>query len=452
MLGVFVVTFLLSMEFLFDYLDLFLGKGIDLLTVLWLFFLGLGWMLALSIPCGVLVGMLMTYGRLAQDSEIVAMMASGISPFRAMRPALWASIVIAVGLMLFNNYVLPDMNHAFAGLLLEVNKTRPTAEIQEGVFIDDFKGYNLFIGSLDDKTSRVEDILIYDFSRKDEPSRIILAKRGRFEFDRSLGILSLHLVDGEIHETDREEGTVYRRMAFQKQTLNIRGVQQAIRKSRERSRGQRELPIGAMRQKIARLLEEQDRYSEKSRQALEAIGLTSVTQLPGMAPDPPWYAGVVGLLGWKPKSQEALPDTFWTSKRRRRGEEAKVTYWQATAAAKKINQYEVEIQKKLAIPVACIVFALLGAPLGVRARRGGMAAAFISVGFFLFYYLCLMGGEQLADRRHLPPWVAMWLANLVLGLLGLGLTMRTCQISLHRRSTRKMSCARNLNGEAESRC
>ena len=55
-LGFGVVTFLLTMDFLFDYLDLFLNKGIPLLTVLRLFGLGLGWMLALSLPCGVLVG------------------------------------------------------------------------------------------------------------------------------------------------------------------------------------------------------------------------------------------------------------------------------------------------------------------------------------------------------------------------------------------------------------
>ena len=47
---------------------------------------------------------------------------------------------------------------------------------------------------------------------------------------------------------------------------------------------------------------------------------------------------------------------------------------------------------------ACIVFVLVGAPLGMRARRGGLAAGFLSVVFFLFYWACLIGGEQLADR------------------------------------------------------
>lgn len=93
-------------------------------------------------------------------------------------------------------------------------------------------------------------------------------------------------------------------------------------------------------------------------------------------------------------------------------------------AQRRINELRVEIQKKFSIPFACIVFVLVGAPLGIMARRGGLAAAFFSAVFFIFYYLCLVGGEQLADRLILPPWLAMWLPNLVLGALGVYLTIR----------------------------
>jgi lipopolysaccharide export LptBFGC system permease protein LptF len=95
----------------------------------------------------------------------------------------------------------------------------------------------------------------------------------------------------------------------------------------------------------------------------------------------------------------------------------------------------VEIHKKFALPVACIVFVLIGAPIGMRVRRAGPAVAFASIGFFLFYYVCLIGGEELANRLLLPAWFAMWLANLVLGALGLDLTARACDIRMpwHRR-------------------
>jgi lipopolysaccharide export system permease protein len=87
-----------------------------------------------------------------------------------------------------------------------------------------------------------------------------------------------------------------------------------------------------------------------------------------------------------------------------------------------IRRYQVEIQKKTAIPVACLVFVLLGVPLAVLTRKGGMGASFgFSLGFFTLYYLCLVGGEELADRQLLSPWLAMWAANIIMGAAGAAL-------------------------------
>ena len=61
-------------------------------------------------------------------------------------------------------------------------------------------------------------------------------------------------------------------------------------------------------------------------------------------------------------------------------------------------------------------------------RRAGPAVAFVSVGFFLFYYLCLVGGEELANRLLLPPWLAMWLPNIVLGIWGVDWTLKACEL------------------------
>jgi len=427
LLGVCVVTFLLTMDFLFDYLDLFLGKGIALSAVLRLFGLSLGWILALSVPCGVLVGVLIAFGRMAQDNEIVAVRSSGIPVFRLILPALAASAMVAVLLALFHDRVLPDMNHAFANLMVAINKKRPTAEIREGVFISDFTGYNMFIGSLDDRSGRMEDILIYDSSRRDAPPRTILARRGRLEFEEVSATLRLFLEKGEIHEAGASGDGIYRRMDFAHQTLHIQGVQAALDRTQQRQRGQREMSIADMRRHIADLEAERSQYAERSRRMIDQLGLAAAGELPGLRSRPPWYAMLAGwLIGARPV--EAPPDTSWTPARRRQAEEAKVAWLQEQAAVKKIHQYEVEIHKKFAIPFACIVFVLVGAPLGMRARRGGLAAGFLSAGFFMFYYLCLIGGEQLADRGQMPPMVAMWAANAILGALGVALTLRVCEV------------------------
>ena len=88
-----------------------------------------------------------------------------------------------------------------------------------------------------------------------------------------------------------------------------------------------------------------------------------------------------------------------------------------------INRYTVEIHKKFSLPSACIVFVLVGAPLGIMTRKGGFFTAIIfSFGFVLLYYLFLIGGEEMADRNYLHGAIAMWMPNIVLGAVGIVMT------------------------------
>lgn len=86
----------------------------------------------------------------------------------------------------------------------------------------------------------------------------------------------------------------------------------------------------------------------------------------------------------------------------------------------RINQYSVEYHKKWAIPFACIVFVLIGAPLAVRFPRGGVGMVIAaSLVIFGIYYVGLIGGEQLADDGHVPAPLAMWFTNGLFLLIGL---------------------------------
>ena len=91
-----------------------------------------------------------------------------------------------------------------------------------------------------------------------------------------------------------------------------------------------------------------------------------------------------------------------------------------------MSLFKCEAHKKFSIPFACILFVLLGAPLGVMAKRGGFAVSTsLSFGFFLIYYVLLIGGEELADRNQVTPEIGMWAPNFVLLLIALYLTLYT---------------------------
>ncbi|HUF66529.1 MAG TPA: LptF/LptG family permease [Gemmatimonadaceae bacterium] len=90
-----------------------------------------------------------------------------------------------------------------------------------------------------------------------------------------------------------------------------------------------------------------------------------------------------------------------------------------------MSLYGVEIHKKLALAVACLVFVLLGAPIALRFPRGGVGLVIgVSIVVFGLYYVALIGGQALGVRGYVPPALAMWGANLLFGGVGVILLLR----------------------------
>lgn len=86
---------------------------------------------------------------------------------------------------------------------------------------------------------------------------------------------------------------------------------------------------------------------------------------------------------------------------------------------------DVEIHKKFSIPFACVAFGIIALPLGITNRRGGKSSGFsLSIGLILVYYLAITNGEDLARSGTLPPFIAMWGANVLLAAVGAYLIRR----------------------------
>ena len=435
LLGFGVVTFILEMDVLFDYLDLVVNRGVAPGIVAWLFVLSLGYIVALSVPCAVLVAVLMTFGRLSQDNEITALRASGVSPGSVMVGPLVAALAMAVLLTLFNNHVLPESNHAFANLLIDIGRKRPTVKLQEGVFISDFPGYNLLVHSVNGRTNEMRGITIYQ-SNPGGPPTTILAQRGFLSYTPNGRDAVLELKDGEIHEIPAEEGGSrhYRRMVFKTHIIHIAGAGGALERTVRDSRSDRELSAHDLLKERERTQKQYDQSLAARRARLQGLGLPPAA-LEELAPErlpigrrlARWWGAARGhrvdldrLVAERPLLRTDVD--LWRMERE--------------ALERRIAGLSVEIHKKFSLPAACVVFVLIGAPLGMRVRRAGPAVAFVSIAFFLFYYLCLIGGEELAHRLLLPAWLAMWLPNLVLGLWGLDWTLVACELRPRRRPRR----------------
>ncbi|HEX7401649.1 MAG TPA: LptF/LptG family permease, partial [candidate division Zixibacteria bacterium] len=143
--GLAVIMFVLVMDFILEVLNLIIGKGLNAFVILQVFVLNLAWMLALAVPMAVLISTLMAFGRLSQDNEITALRSSGISIYRLILPPLDASLLLAAGMAIFNDRVLPELNHQARLLMTDIHQKRPTWNLKQNVFIDEIPGYHILI-------------------------------------------------------------------------------------------------------------------------------------------------------------------------------------------------------------------------------------------------------------------------------------------------------------------
>src|SRR5690606_17274605 len=169
-------------------------------------------------------------------------------------PSLWMSVTLAAALAAFNNYVLPESNYAYAKLLQQISRKSPTAQIREGVILQDFEGYSIRINRLDNRSGAMEDVLILDSTTNPESPRTILASRGHLTYEPESRRLSLELEDGTMHEADpaSPEGE-YRMVEFAGQTLTITDANDPWGDASERRRSDREMSIPEMEGQIAQL-------------------------------------------------------------------------------------------------------------------------------------------------------------------------------------------------------
>ncbi len=241
------ITFIFVLRVLVDFIELFASRNLDPFTVVEMFALSLGWILALTVPMAVLVAVVMTFGRMSQDFELDAMQASGISFLRTLRPILIAAAALTLVLFAYNNVVLPEANHRLKMLTTDIHRTRPTISIREGVFMDDFEGYRLLVRQVDDATNEIRDVTVYVLDPR-QPVRTIHAPRGTLIMEDGGNRLVIRLRDGEIHEVDKDDPGGYFLLHFDVHDLIFGDLGTRLeRRGGDSIRGDRELPVKAMR-------------------------------------------------------------------------------------------------------------------------------------------------------------------------------------------------------------
>ncbi len=378
--SLFALTFILLMDQLFRLIDLFVRKGLPFDIVSQILIYTLPLIISYTAPMAILVAIVMGFGRLAQDNEILSLKTSGLSFFRIMRTPFVITFLFMVFLILFNNFILPESNHRVRNLMLDVARKRPAIRLPEGVFTKDFPGYIVYVGSKDERASRLYDITIYDLRN----GLMITAPKGEIKDYEEEGILQFILHDGELHQL--MDNTNYQRTKFSTQIINMPVNTELVRKERK-YRNQNELDIKGLQLNI-----------EKTRREINEIK----EDIANVAQD-----AITKFVNGETHNVDAARFTI----------EKKLNL--IKGRIRKISRYLVELNKKFSLAVACILFVIIGAPLGYLLKRGGIAGVLIGILLFSSYYILVLAGEEFADRRGFSPFWAMWLPNIILLCCGL---------------------------------
>ena len=407
-----MITFILFVHFLLRAIDRFLGKGLEILTILEYLVLNLAWILALSVPMAVLLSTLMTFGRLSEDNEINAMRASGIGFITMMRAPIFFGAIITMGLIYFNNLILPEMNFKARLLSGDIYRKRPDMSIEPGIFLDNLPDYSMIIGEKSNN-GKMRDVRIFSKGNKNAQTSIH-ANSGNLKTLEDAFLLILY--DGEIHELGQKDYTNYRRIIFDKHVINIPAKDLLLNRRDSTNRSDREMTVPMIQKKINSYKKRIDIvYKRLSGNFYRTIGDSLF---------PTNFAEGKVILDEaieRVKNEDSLSSAQAIKKEKRiKNLERQLNneFNLIKSYKKSQNKYGVEIHKKFSIPVACILFVLLGAPLGVMSKKGGFAISTgLSFGFFLIYYVLLIGGEEMADRNFLSPLIGMWSPNLIILLI-----------------------------------
>jgi len=332
--GVTLFTFVFFMPTVGRILEVAVRHSAPLASLAELTLLTLPGFLVWTIPMGVLVGILIALSRLAADSEVTALRASGIGAGLFLRVV--AMFAAAAWMLALVNalWIAPRSAAAFSGLQDELKTTQAPFEVQPRVFYEDFKNYVLYVQDTAVASDGVvwKRVFLADLTTPSAP-KLTLAEEG-VVVNESPTTLRLELANGWQHEVDSRTPAQYAVSKLDRSTLHI------------------DLP-------------------------------ESATQSPGS-------------LSYGEMSNRQLLD------RARTGTPAQANWsW-------------VELNRRLALPTACLVLALVGIPLGLSAHKGGKSTGFVLTFILVFaYYFLWLTGVSLGRQGRLAPGISMWMANAV---------------------------------------
>ena len=427
-----VVVFILMMQFLWLYIDELVGKGLSLKVILEFLAWGSATLLPLSLPLATLLSSMMTLGTLGENNELLAIKAAGISLQRVLIPLAIICGVISVGAFFISNDLIPVAYNKIYTLRDDIGKTKEEIKIPTGTFYNGIDGYILRVDERDKETDMMYGVMVYNHTKNKGNTSLTLADSALMKMSKDKTYLTFTLYNGANYEETntrkyRDTTLQMQKIDFLKQELIIPLENYAFQKSdssrfndQVKSMNLKQLQhgqdsIGALNHegKMANVKSVQHSRTLRYNSQLDSAGKAGRTT-PFVKKESDQWKSIEAQISAYEKAKtnaEDLQGTLASFSRERYHH----TYT--------LRLIDIEILKKFALSIACLIFFFIGAPLGALIRKGGLGTpAIISVLFFVFYWVIDISGTKLARDGAISPFSGVFISTYVLLPTGLYLT------------------------------
>lgn len=408
------------MQFLWKYIDEFVGKGLEWHVFARLIFFAMADLIPFALPLAVLLSSIMTYGNLAETSELVAIKAAGISLRKALTPSFVVMIFLSLLTFYSSNIIIPKANLEFKTLLWDVREKKPAFNIKEGVFYSEIENFSIKVSKKEQDNQTVRNIIIYEKQQENPMLNVIRAEWGVMKLSDNKRALLFTLYNGVRYEEMTGANDYYKTrphntmrfskqvMAFDLSQLDLKKTEKDLYKGNYRFLNIVELKseIDSMDKEILQTKQQYTKYSKPyfGLYNINYKGRDSVT----------WLKAAHTIENFPKGKQSQLLNIAMENVRN-----IKSTVESNQSTLKELHdevlKYEVERQKKYTLAFVILVLFSLAAPLGAIIRRGGLGMPMVvSILLFILYYVIDMIGVKMAKEGIVNVWFGSWLATLAL--------------------------------------
>lgn len=279
------LTSLLLLNYIAKQIDQLVGKGLSAGVIGQFFALSVPFTVAMTTPMSVLIATLYAFSRLASENEITALKANGISLSGLLIPVLLAASVISVGMIAFNDVVLPASNHQLRKLQGDIARKKPTFALKEQI-INQVADRHVYLKAMRlGPDNRMTDVTIYDLTDVMR-RRTIYADSGELAFAENGRDLLLTLFEGSTLEVPRAEPGRLQRAEFDRNYVRVEGVANELEMTRSDSyKSDREMSICELQNEVSRYEAEFTKARTDLRDALRAVANEALNGVAAKPPD-----------------------------------------------------------------------------------------------------------------------------------------------------------------------